>query len=88
MAWLQVDDGDCFDFIVAPGAGWSEASSAGASDPDEVTVTSVVVLSAGIHTLTFCFQALIGTASIHAAGIFGIISASPNNDVTITIIPA
>lgn len=88
VAWLQVDNGDCFDFIVAPGAGWSEASSAGASDPDEVTVTSVVALSAGPHTLTSCFQALAGTASIDAAGIFGIISASPNNDVTITIIPA
>ena len=88
VAWLQVDNGDCFDFIVAPGAGWSGGSSTGASDADEVTVTSVVALSAGLHTLTFCFQAFGSAASIDNAGIFAVISASPNNDVTITIIPA
>ncbi len=86
VAWLQIDNGDCFDFIVAPGAGWRQVSVAAAAD--EVTVTSVVALSAGLHTLTFCLQAFGDVVSIHAAGIFGIISASPNNDVTITIIPA
>ena len=85
--WLQVDSSDCFDSINAAATVSYVRQDINVGDQDVIAVTAAFdFTTAGEHTVALCAQPFAGNVSALASSLSGVVSGSPNNSTSLTIL--